>query len=94
MVTAFYQIENVLSLSFCPTHHKQFMYSKIQDVLGEQLGNVLQNCCSQVSSSVPDCTVQTSLSKIWELLHLFYADMIFYTVLAFCNNNSGMMSSQ
>jgi hypothetical protein len=64
MVIAFYQIENVLSLSFSPTHHKQFMYSKLQDILGEQLGNVLQNGCCQVSSSVPDCTVQTSLSKI------------------------------
>lgn len=52
-VTMFYYWAFVLLLTITSSLN---VYSTLQDVLGEQLGNDLQNCCSQVSSSVPDCT--------------------------------------
>lgn len=61
-MTTFYQSDNVLLLSFCPIGHNHKQFESLQDLLGEQLGNDLQNCCSQVSSSVPDCT---ACKQVW-----------------------------
>jgi hypothetical protein len=58
-VTMFYYWAFVLLVTITSSLN---VYSTLQDVLGEQLGNDLQNCCSQVSSSVPDCT---ACKQVW-----------------------------
>jgi hypothetical protein len=58
-VTMFYYWTFVLLITITSSLN---VYSTLQDVPGEQLGNDLQNCCSQVSSSVPDCT---ACKQVW-----------------------------
>jgi hypothetical protein len=89
-VTMFYHWAFVLLITITSSLN---LYSTLQDVPGEQLGNDLQNCCSQVSSSVPDCT---ACKQVWaKQLKTSSPFLCKYHFLhltnAFCNTNSRPM---